>query len=86
MTVHIVPHFTVDLGTQPKVFSTEGELILDATVSPIQIKRGLNLYVHADDPRQIRFFDKNGVPYVWTEGGETFVDETADVEFFGDEE
>lgn len=83
--ITVVPHLTLDLGTQPKVFTTEGELILDATVSPIQIKAGINLFIHADDPRQIAFFDKNGVKYIWTEGGETHVDLTADVELFGGE-
>lgn len=83
--INIVYMFTADMGTMPIVYCAEGHVILDATVSPMRVKDGLNLFVHADDPRQLTFMDKNGQKAVWTADGETHVDLTADIELFGDE-
>lgn len=78
--IHLVPHYTADMGTMPVIYCGDGHKILDGTVSPMRVKEGLDLMIHPNDPRQIAILDKNGVKVVWTEGGQTFIDEAGDIE------
>lgn len=82
--INITYRFTPDMGTRPVIFCGDGHLILDATVSPMRVKEGLNLFVHADDPRQLAFLDKDGKKVVWTADGQTHLDLTGDIELFGE--
>lgn len=67
-------------GAAVVVLDDEFNIVLDATVRPIRVKRGVNLALLITD--DIAVYDDAGIKVVWTEDGQTHIDETGDLEVF----
>lgn len=69
-------------GTSVFVYDGD-ELVLDTSVRPIRVKKGVNLSGLTDNhPGEIAVYDDAGIKVVWTENGQTYTDEAGDLEVF----
>lgn len=67
-------------GAAVVVLDDEFNIVLDATVRPIRVKRGVNLAPLITD--DIAIHDEAGMKVVWTVDGQTHIDEAGDLEVF----
>ena len=73
------PHY----GTGVQVYDEAGDLVLDASVRPIRVKKDADLTALTDNyPGELAVYDGEGVKVVWTEDGQTFTDDSGDLEVF----
>lgn len=70
-------------GAAVVVLDDEFNIVLDATVRPIRVKRGVNLApLISDHTNYLAAYDAAGIKVVWTEDGQTHIDEAGDLEVF----
>lgn len=70
-------------GAAVVVLDDEFNIVLDATVRPIRVKLGVNLApLITNYGSDITVTDDAGIKVVWTEDGQTHIDEAGDLEVF----